>query len=60
MQPPDIGDYSDLAGIELLKKAGIRLTKLDKKDFENKLKNIMAQSKQAMTQKEMKQMNYVG
>ena len=33
-----IDDYSDLAGIELLKQAGIKLIRLDKKDFEDKLK----------------------
>lgn len=33
-----IDDYSDLAGVELLKQAGIKLTKLNKKDFEGRLK----------------------
>ncbi len=33
-----IDDYSDLAGVELLKQAGIRLTRLNKKDFEDKRK----------------------
>jgi len=33
-----IDDYSDLAGIELLKQAGTKLTRLNKKDFEDKLK----------------------
>ena len=32
-----IGDYSDLTGIELLKQAGIRMTKLNKSDFADKL-----------------------
>ncbi len=33
-----IDDYSDLAGVELLKQAGIKLMRLNKKDFEDKLK----------------------
>jgi len=33
-----IDDYSDLTGIELLKQAGVNLTRLDKKDFEDKLR----------------------
>jgi dCMP deaminase len=33
-----IDDYSDLAGIELLKQAGTKLTRLDKKLFAEKLK----------------------
>lgn len=33
-----IDDYSDLAGIELLKQAGVKLTRLDKKLFSEKLK----------------------
>lgn len=32
-----IDDYSDLAGVELLRQAGMKLTKLDKKDFADKL-----------------------
>ena len=32
-----IGDYSDLSGVELLKQAGAKITKLDKKDFADKL-----------------------
>jgi dCMP deaminase len=32
-----IDDYSDLAGVELLKQAGTRLTRLDKKNFAEKL-----------------------
>jgi dCMP deaminase len=32
-----IGDYSDLSGVELLKQAGAKLTKLDKKGFTDKL-----------------------
>lgn len=35
-----IGDYSDLAGVELLKQAGTKLTKLDKKDFADKLSGL--------------------
>ncbi|MCU0859316.1 MAG: cytidine/deoxycytidylate deaminase family protein [Thermoplasmata archaeon] len=33
-----IGDYSDLAGVELLKQGGVKLTRLDKAKFEGKLK----------------------
>ena len=33
-----IGDYSDLAGIELLKQGGVKLTQLDKAKFAGKLK----------------------
>jgi dCMP deaminase len=33
-----IDDYSDLAGVELLKQAGMKLTRLDKKLFAEKLK----------------------
>lgn len=33
-----IDDYSDLTGIELLKQGGVKLTRLDKKDFEERLK----------------------
>jgi len=32
-----IDDYSDLSGVELLKQAGMKIVKLDKKDFEGKL-----------------------
>ena len=31
-----IDDYSDLTGVELLKQAGVKLTRLDKEDFENR------------------------
>src|SRR4030066_1510115 len=34
-----IDDYSDLTGVELLKQAGIKLTRLDKKRFAEKLKH---------------------
>lgn len=33
-----IGDYSDLTGLELLKQGGVQLTKLEKKDFADKIK----------------------
>ena len=33
-----IGDYSDLAGVELLKQGGVKLTQLDKAKFAGKLK----------------------
>ncbi len=33
-----IDDYSDLAGVKLLKQGGIKLTRLEKKDFAQKLK----------------------
>jgi dCMP deaminase len=33
-----IDDYSDLAGVELLKQAGTKITRLDKKAFADKLK----------------------
>jgi dCMP deaminase len=33
-----IDDYSDLAGIELLKQAGVKLTRMDKKLFADKLR----------------------
>jgi deoxycytidylate deaminase len=33
-----IDDYSDLAGVELLKQAGVKLVRLDKDDFKDKLK----------------------
>ena len=33
-----IDDYSDLTGVELLKQAGIKLTRLDKKSFGEKMK----------------------
>jgi deoxycytidylate deaminase len=32
-----IDDYSDLSGVELLKQAGMKMVKLDKKDFTDKL-----------------------
>ncbi len=32
-----IGDYSDLAGLELLKRAGVETVRMDPKDFEDKL-----------------------
>jgi dCMP deaminase len=35
-----IDDYSDLAGVELLKQAGMKLTRLDKKDFAEKLASL--------------------
>lgn len=35
-----IGDYADLSGVELLKQAGMRITRLDKKDFEHKLSEL--------------------
>jgi len=35
-----IGHYSNLAGIELLKQAGTKLTQLDKKDFADKLASL--------------------
>jgi dCMP deaminase len=35
-----IGDYSDLSGVELLKQAGAKVTRLDKKDFANKLAEL--------------------
>ena len=35
-----IGDYSDLSGVELLKQAGAKLTKLDRKDFADKLAEL--------------------
>jgi deoxycytidylate deaminase len=31
-----IDDYSDLAGVELLKQAGVKLARLDKNDFRDK------------------------
>jgi len=33
-----IDDYSDLAGLELLKQGGVKLTRLNKKDFADKFK----------------------
>jgi dCMP deaminase len=33
-----IGDYSDLAGVELLKQGGVKLTRLDKAKFEGRIK----------------------
>ena len=33
-----IDDYSDLAGVELLKQAGLKIARLDKKSFAGKLK----------------------
>lgn len=33
-----IDDYSDLAGVELLKQAGVKVTRLNKNDFADKLK----------------------
>jgi deoxycytidylate deaminase len=33
-----IDDYSDLAGVELLKQAGLKIARLDKKSFADKLK----------------------
>lgn len=33
-----IDDYSDLSGVELLRQGGVKLTRLDKKDFAGKLK----------------------
>lgn len=33
-----IDDYSDLTGVELLKQAGIKLTRLDKRSFADKSK----------------------
>jgi dCMP deaminase len=35
-----IGDYSDLSGVELLKQAGAKVTRLDKKDFADKLAGL--------------------
>ena len=35
-----IGDYSDLSGVELLKQAGAKVTRLDKKDFADKLAEL--------------------
>jgi dCMP deaminase len=35
-----IDDYSDLTGVELLKQAGMKLTRLDKKDFAEKLASL--------------------
>ena len=32
-----IGDYADLSGVELLKQAGAKVTRLDKKNFADKL-----------------------
>jgi dCMP deaminase len=32
-----IGDYSDLAGLELLKQAGLEIVRMDSKEFEGKL-----------------------
>jgi deoxycytidylate deaminase len=33
-----IDDYSDLSGVELLKQAGVKLTRLNKKDFADRLR----------------------
>lgn len=33
-----IDDYSDLAGVELLRQGGVKLARLDKSDFKDKLK----------------------
>ena len=35
-----IGDYSDLAGLELLKQAGVETLRMDPKDFEEKIRAV--------------------
>ena len=35
-----IGDYADLSGVELLKQVGAKVTRLDKKDFADKLTEL--------------------